>query len=84
MSVEKAIPPSTSMVFLGILVDTVSCTLSITKERLDEMSSLVEDWLIRSKCTLKELQSLLGKLHFVSTHHTKSNLTYFGIFLETF
>ena len=45
----------------------MSCTLSITKERLDEISSLVEDWLIRSKCTLKELQSLLGKLHFVST-----------------
>jgi hypothetical protein len=65
--VEKAIPPSTSMFFLGILVDTVNCTLSITKERLDEISSLVEDWLIRSKCTLKELQSLLGKLHFVST-----------------
>ena len=45
----------------------MSCTLSITKERLDEISSLVEDWLIRSKCTLKELQSLLGKLHFVNT-----------------
>jgi hypothetical protein len=66
-SVENAIPPSTSMFCLGILVDTVSCTLSITKERLDEISSLVEDCLIRSKCTLKELQSLLGKLHFVST-----------------
>jgi hypothetical protein len=66
-SVEKAILPSTSMFLLGILVDTVSSTLSITKERLDEISSLVEDWLIRSKCTLKELPSLLGKLHFVST-----------------
>ena len=53
--------------FLGILVDTESCTLSITKERLNEITSLVEDWLIRSKCTLKELQSLLGKLHCVST-----------------
>ena len=59
--------PSFYFVFLGILVDTESCTLSITKERLDEISSLVEDWLIRSKCTLKVLPSLLGKLHFVST-----------------
>jgi hypothetical protein len=58
-SVEKAIPPSTSMgFFLGILVDTESCTLSITKERLDESASLVEDWLIRSKCTLKEQTGL--------------------------
>jgi hypothetical protein len=52
---------------IGILVDTVSCTLSITKERRDEISSLVEDWLIRNKCTLKESQSLLGKLHLDST-----------------
>jgi hypothetical protein len=63
----KGYPSFYIYVFLGILVDTVNCTLSITKERLDEISSLVEDWLIRSKCTLKELQSLLGKLHFVST-----------------
>ena len=63
----KGYPSLYIYVFLGILVDTVSCTLSVTKERLDEMSSLVEDWLIRSKYTLKELQSLLGKLHFVST-----------------
>ena len=47
-SVTKAVPPSTPMVFLGILVDTVSCTLSITRERLEEISVLVEEWLGRS------------------------------------
>ena len=66
-SVSKAVPPSTSMVFLGILVDTISCTLSITRDRLDEISALVEDWLGRSRCSFKDLQSLLGKLHFVSS-----------------
>ncbi|CAG2195806.1 unnamed protein product [Mytilus edulis] len=34
-SVEKAAPPSTYMVFLGILFDSVSFTLSITKDRWD-------------------------------------------------
>ncbi|XP_071176474.1 uncharacterized protein [Mytilus edulis] len=66
-SVEKATPPSTSMVFLGILFDTVSCTLSITKDRLEEILYLVKSWLQKERCSLKDLQSLLGKLHFVSS-----------------
>ncbi|CAG2198093.1 unnamed protein product [Mytilus edulis] len=66
-SVEKAAPPSTSMVFLGILFDTVSCTLSITKDRLEEILGLVKSWLQKEKCSLRDLQSLLGKLHFVSS-----------------
>ncbi|VDI40411.1 Hypothetical predicted protein [Mytilus galloprovincialis] len=66
-SVEKAAPPSTSMVFLGILFDTVSCTLSITKDRLEEILYLVKSWLQKERCSLRDLQSLLGKLHFVSS-----------------
>ncbi|CAC5407176.1 unnamed protein product [Mytilus coruscus] len=58
-SVEKATPPSTSMVFLGILFDTVSCTLSITKDRLEEILGLVKSWLQKDKCSLRDLQSLL-------------------------
>ena len=65
-SVEKASPPSTKMVFLGVLFNTEDLTLSITPERLNEISGLVKFWLEKDKCTLKELQSLLGKLHFVS------------------
>ncbi|CAC5384078.1 unnamed protein product [Mytilus coruscus] len=53
--------------FLGILFDTVSCTLSITKDRLEEILGLVKSWLQKDKCSLRDLQSLLGKLHFVSS-----------------
>ncbi|CAG2206304.1 unnamed protein product [Mytilus edulis] len=59
-SIEKAAPPSTSMVFLGILFDTVSCTLSI-KDRLEEILYLVKSWLQKERCSLRDLQSLLEK-----------------------
>ncbi|MES9881884.1 MAG: hypothetical protein ABW185_13480 [Sedimenticola sp.] len=65
-SIEKACEPSTRMICLGILFDTVSMTLEITPERLNEIRSLVALWLQKTLATKKELQSLLGKLNFVS------------------
>ncbi len=52
---------------LGILFDTVTMTLEVTPERLDEIRSLVGSWLRRTSASKKELQSLLGKLNFVSS-----------------
>ena len=65
-SVDKASPPSTQMVFIGVLFDSVSLTLSITPERLIEIRSLVSQWLLKREATLRELQSLIGKLNFVA------------------
>ena len=42
-------------------------TLEITPERLSEIQGLVASWLIKETASLKELQSLLGKLSFVSS-----------------
>jgi hypothetical protein len=36
------------------------------QQRLAEISQLVLDWLTKQVCNNKELQSLLGKLNFVS------------------
>ena len=65
-SVEKACTPSTEMVFIGILFNTETMTLKVTPERLAEIRSLVLEWLDKDMATLKELQSLLGKLNFVA------------------
>lgn len=65
-SVEKACPPCTCMTFLGVLFDTETLTLSVTEERVAEILLLVQEWLNKSEATLRELQSLLGKLHFIS------------------
>ena len=65
-SQEKACTPCTSMIFIGILFDTTSMTLQVTKERLIEMMNLLPQWLDKRKVKCKDLQSLIGKLQFVS------------------
>jgi hypothetical protein len=65
-SVEKACPPNTKMIFVGILFDAKNLTISIDEQRLAEISQLVLDWLTKQVCNKNNLQSLLGKLNFVS------------------
>ena len=65
-SIEKACPPSTKMMFIGILFDSENMTISIDTQRLSEILQLVSNWLCSTNCTKRELQSLLGKLNFVS------------------
>lgn len=63
---SKACPPSTTQTVLGILIDTVSMTLSVTPERLNEIHELLKLWLTKKSATKRELQSLVGKLSFVT------------------
>ena len=65
-SKEKACPLSTIMTFVGILFNTKTLTIEITPERLAEIRLLIIFRLNKSKATLKEVQSLLGKLYFVA------------------
>jgi hypothetical protein len=55
------------MELLGVMVDTRKLTLEVTPERVVEISLLVEAWLRRKKASMRDLQSLLGKLHFIAT-----------------
>lgn len=64
-SLDKAIPPSTSCIMLGILFDTVAMVMKVTPERVIEISLLTEQWLCKIECSKTELQQLLGKLQFV-------------------
>ena len=65
-SEDKTVPPSKIMVFLGVLFNTKTMSLEVTLEKLKEISDLIQFWLKKSSATLKEIQSLLGKLHFFS------------------
>ena len=56
------------MVFIGALFSTVDMTLTVTPERVQEILDLVEVWLHKPTATLKELQSLIGKLSFVASY----------------
>jgi hypothetical protein len=55
------------MELLGVTVDTRKLTLEVTPERVVEISLLVEAWLRKKKESLRDLQSLLDKLHFIAT-----------------
>ena len=63
----KASPPSEIMVFLGMTCNSCTFTLEITNDRLEELAQLVKTWLSKRIATLREVQSLAGKLNFVCT-----------------
>ena len=63
---DKSCPPSTIMTFVGVLFNTATLTIEITPGRLAEIKLLIVVWLNKSKATLKEVQSLLGKLNFIA------------------
>ena len=65
-SPEKDSPPAVEMVCLGILVNTEDLTLRVPDSRLRELSDELQLWLSHERFTIKELQSLLGKLSFVT------------------
>ena len=73
-SVEKAEPPATSQVVLGVAFDTIAMTVSVTSDRLLEIESLVREWLTRKSASKSSLQSLIGKLVFVSKCVRQSRL----------
>ena len=54
------------MVCLGIHVDSEELTLSVPPFRVHELLQVLSLWSQRSRYTLKQLQSLLGKLSFVT------------------
>lgn len=65
-SPEKDSPPSTSMICLGLLVDTAAFTLEVPPSRLDDLQAELKLWQSSTCFTKKQLQSLLGKLSFVT------------------
>jgi hypothetical protein len=51
---------------LGWLIDSVCQTLSLPDHRSARTISLIEEFLSRKRCTLRQWQKLLGELRFVS------------------
>lgn len=62
---EKACPPCTKMVFIGVYFNTEDLTLSVTPNRVRETLNLIDLWLKKDSAMLQELQSLIGKLSFI-------------------
>ena len=54
------------MICLGLLVDTAAFTLEVPPSRLDDLQAELKLWQSSTCFTKKQLQSLLGKLSFVT------------------
>ena len=73
-SLSKACPPATIQTCLGVQFDTVQMTLSYTPTRLTEIETLLVSWSTQKSATKSELQSLVGKLSFISKCVQQSRL----------
>lgn len=73
-SLEKACSPSTRVICLGVEFDTVNMTMAVTQERLHELELLLQQWSHKLSATKRELQSLIGKLSFVTKCVRQSRL----------
>ena len=63
---SKHCSPNVEMIGLGVLFNTLDMTVSVTDQRMEEIQSILLDWEDKSSATLKEVQSLVGKLSFVA------------------
>ena len=63
---DKVEPPSQSITFLGVRIDTLSRTLSLPDSKLLELKDLLLVWTSKRRASKKELLSLIGKLSWAS------------------
>lgn len=61
---DKTEGPSTSLVFLGIEIDSAAMTVRLPADKLAKARTLITEWSARRKCTKRELLSLIGFLSF--------------------
>ena len=63
---NKSCPPSAVMTFISIVFNTEKMTMGVTPGRLHEIQLLLQTLLGKETASLKEIQSLLGKLNFIT------------------
>ena len=63
---EKSVPPTTRMDFLGNTLDTERMTIEVSSTRKTELIQELKEWRDRKSATKKQIQSIIGKLNFVT------------------
>ena len=66
ISVEKLVAPDTCVNCLGVVIDTKRFTISVPDEKLTDIKKICSLWQSKTSCSRKELQSLLGRLLYIS------------------
>lgn len=63
---DKTIDPTTKLTFLGLEIDTVNMLVQIPVSKVQELKLLLQHWVTQKKILLSQLETLVGKLNFVS------------------
>ena len=66
ISAKKLVQPCTKAICLGVEIDTENFTVSVPSEKLENIKKICQSWKNKTKCTKRELQSLLGSLLYIS------------------
>ena len=67
LAAEKLEGPSTSLSFLGIILDTERMEIRLPEDKVARIKQLLTTWLLKRKATKRQIVSLVGTLH----HATK-------------
>ena len=59
---EKSEGPDTKLTFLGFELDTMALEVRLPRHKLAELRELSGQWQGKKSCSMKELESLVGKL----------------------
>ena len=63
---DKIEGPATSIVYLGITINSHNMTIEITPDRYQESLQSLNDWFLKRTCTKRQLKSLNRKIDFHS------------------
>ena len=64
---SKICRPSQTMVWLGILFNSLDMTMKIPDAKMTEIKGVLGEWQGKQRATAREMQSLLGVLQFVAS-----------------
>ena len=59
---HKCTGPTTCLIFLGIVIDTVKMEIRLPEEKMKQLKRLLAFWKVKKGCTQRELESLIGHL----------------------
>ena len=82
-SLSKATRPATTMTYLGVSFNTLDMCLHVDQEKITELKSELSKWIRKTVAKKCELQSILGKLLWVSRAVRFSRIFVARIIAET-
>ena len=81
ISRHKVVYPTQQLVFLGVLLDSISQSMSLPEDKLVALQAVILDFLHRCRASKRQLQSLAGRLNWVC-HVVYGGRTFFRCILD--